>query len=343
MERYLTYVAPELAARGHQVSVVGGEPPAMRRALAGSGVHFAPGSTRSEALRAAAAAPRPDLLHVHMTEAEVLGLMSALPRRVPVVATMHFADGRGHSNATRLALRPLVRMLDAQIAISRFVAERAGPEMVVVPNGIPDPQPWPAAPPGARQPIVLMAQRLEPEKDTAVGLRAWAASGLAADGWALHLAGRGSLEAELGRMAARLAPDGSIQLLGHCDDLGARMAEASILLAPAPAEPFGFTVVEAMADALPVVAAAGGGHLETLAPASPDTFFAPGDAEAAGTRLRALAHDPAVRAEIGRAERRRFEVEYRIERHVDRLEVVYRQAAANAAQHPWPGLSRAAR
>ncbi len=55
-----------------------------------------------------------------------------------------------------------------------------------------------------------------------------------------------------------------MELVGHVAETDALLAGASILLAPAPREPFGLSVVEAMAHGLPVVAAGGGAHLETV-------------------------------------------------------------------------------
>jgi glycosyltransferase involved in cell wall biosynthesis len=327
VERYLTYVAPELARRGHTVSVVGGRPAAMREALDRAGVGFEPARTTMAVVRAARRAPRPDVLHAHMTAAELAAVVASVGWRVPLVATLHFEGGRGHSWATRLAYRPLGARVDKEIAISRFVADSVGEHAVVIPLGIPAPAASDVA--TERRSIVLVGQRLEREKDTGLALQAWAASGLAAEGWQLHVAGRGALEGELHALGDQLGVDGSVVWLGHQADFASRLAEASILLAPAPREPFGLTVVEAMACALPVVAAAGGAHLETLGPASPETLFPPGDAAAAAADLRRLAADPIGRAEIGRAERARFDDEYRIDRHVDRLEVVYHEVVGS--------------
>ncbi len=101
-----------------------------------------------------------------------------------------------------------------------------------------------------------------------------------------------------------------------------------MLLAPTPDEAFGLTVVEAMASGLAVVAAAAGGHLETVGPVASDWMFAPGDPVAAAGRLRALADSPEDREALGRRLRGRFEAEYTIERHVDRLEALYRDVTS---------------
>ncbi len=106
------------------------------------------------------------------------------------------------------------------------------------------------------------------------------------------------------------------------------MSRAAIFLASATREPFGLSVVEAMACALPVVAANGGGHQETVGPVSPDTVFPPGDADAAGVILAKLANDPALCADLGARAHARYEESFTIEAHVDALEAFYTRILA---------------
>jgi glycosyltransferase involved in cell wall biosynthesis len=91
------------------------------------------------------------------------------------------------------------------------------------------------------------------------------------------------------------------------------MATAGLLLAPRPDEAYGLSVVEAMAVGLPVVAAAGGGHLETVGPVSGSGLFPPEDVAGAAAALRALAVDEGRRAGYGEdlraAQRERFTLE----------------------------------
>jgi len=101
------------------------------------------------------------------------------------------------------------------------------------------------------------------------------------------------------------------------------MAGASILLAPAPQEPFGLSVVEAMARGVPVVAAAGGGHLETAGRARPDCLFPPGNVAAAANRLATLGDDRQLRRSCGDDLRSYQRTHLSIEAHVDRLLAVY--------------------
>ena len=102
----------------------------------------------------------------------------------------------------------------------------------------------------------------------------WAKSRLADGGWRLLIAGSGSLETPLRELAKALGVEDCVSFLGHVADTDSLLRDAAVLLAPAPAEPFGLSVAEAMAFGVPVVAARGGAHPETLGPDG--RYFEPG-------------------------------------------------------------------
>ena len=158
-----------------------------------------------------------------------------------------------------MLLIPLGWLMDEQIAISEFVATAVHSNRVLL-NGVEATDPGPST--RARQ--VLVMQRLEEEKHTDVALRAWSASKLRKNGWRLVIAGRGRELYELRRLSTNLGLSDSIEWPGFVDDPTQLLTYASVLLAPAPDEPFGLTVVEAMARATPVIAADGGAHRETV-------------------------------------------------------------------------------
>lgn len=297
VERYIATLATAQARLGDEVVVVGGQQEQMRAALSGSGVAFAPGDTPAQVLSALwAGLRRADIAHAHMTEAEFLVTGAQRLRRhdTPVVTTRHFAQHRGASRSGRFVSPFIGRRLAGQIAISTFVAERIeGPSRVIYP-GVPTP---PHTSPG-REKVVLVAQRLEQEKSTDLAIRAFAESGLAEDGWRLDVAGSGSFEAELKSLSTSLGMDDHIDFLGRRSDMDHLMARSTLLLASAPAEPFGLTVVEAMAAGLPVVATLAGGHEESLASAGQHYGFAPGDTASAARSLRELADNPDLRAHL---------------------------------------------
>lgn len=334
VERYVTTLARTQDARGLRVRVLGGAADRMPAELAGSGVAWAPAPTPWRAATALRAHRGTRLVHAHMTAAE---LAAVAVGRAPVVATRHFADRRGSSPVGRAIGRYVTPRLAAQVAISAFVAARVeGPSTVVHP-GVPV-VPHPTPPAGARLPVVLMAQRLEAEKRTDLGLRMWAASGLADDGWELLVAGTGALRPGLEELAADLGITASCRFLGPRSDVDALLSTAAIFLAPRPDEPYGLSVVEAMAHGTPVVAGRGGGHDETVGAADGAVLVPADDPAAAGAALALLARDRERRAAYG-AELRAVQAElFGLDTHADAIDAVYRSVlgAPDAAPAPEP-------
>jgi len=262
-----------------------------------------------------------EVVHAHMTAAELVATALRRRNRGTFVCTRHFAARRGSSPWAK-GLSPYInRSLDRQVAISDFVAERLDtPPDVVLRHGLHSR----ARPDRASQKRVLLLQRLEPEKDTGTALHAWARSGLGEAGWSLRLAGQGQERAALATLARQLGITSSTHFLGFVDDPREELARADVLVATAPAEPFGLSVLEAMSLATPVVATAAGGHLETVGRASGACLFPPGDAVALSALLVQLAQDPARRAEYGTELQRIQRTEFDLDDHITRLLEVYR-------------------
>jgi glycosyltransferase involved in cell wall biosynthesis len=324
VERYVCQVAGELDRRGHRLLVIGGDPARMRSELPGT-VHHRPASHLLSAATALATAGRADLVHVHMTAAEGAAWLARPFQGAPLVATRHFAAGRGSGPVARALARVTSRVITQDIAISRFVAQAIDSAAIVIPNGVAD---RPQAPLVA--PAVVMLQRLDTEKAPDVGIRAFALSGLAGQGWRLTVAGQGVLGPSLVRLVGQLGLTGSVAMPGHVADTDQLLAGSSVLLAPAPLEPFGLSVVEAMAHGLPVVAAGGGAHLETVG--QDGLLFPPGDAPAAAAALARLAGDAGLRHSVGTALRLRQQDRFTLPGHVDRLERVYLELVDGALQ-----------
>jgi glycosyltransferase involved in cell wall biosynthesis len=305
VERHVAVLAGAQGAAGHDVIVIGGDPAAMTDAIANPDVRLAPGGTLTEVVGSLRRYARgADLVHTHMTVSEVAGLLSPGRRRAPVVSTRHFADRRGAGRLGVLApvAGPLLNHgLAAQIAVSRYVAEHIDGPSHVVYAGVPDQD---APEPSSRGRVVLLAQRLEPEKRTSVALRAFATSGLARSGWRLDIAGKGTERGRLERLAASLSlSDSEVRFLGSRRDVPQLMASSGLLLATRPDEAYGLSVLEAMACGLPVVATRAAGHLETLGLVDSPALFPPDDVRAAADQLRRLAGDPAERERLAVAAR----------------------------------------
>ena len=314
-ERYVVEVAAEQTRQGLEVTVLGG--PRLREHLPPE-VRWLPGGNPGLALLSTRRLGRQDVAHGHLTYGEAVLTLSRGVHRGRCLATRHVANARGRSLIGHL-VGPLVeRQLDRELAISHFVAQQtAVPPGNVVHNGVAA-RPL-LAPDQAR--AVVMAHRLEPEKATELGLAVWFASGLPERGVTLLVAGDGSERAALERLAARHPLGGSVTFLGAVRDMASLWLQALVLLAPATAEPLGLSVLEAMAQGIPVLAAAAGGHLETLH-GFPSCLFPVGDAEAGGRLLTDLV-DPGVRAQLGPALRVAQQARFDLPTHVRTLTAVY--------------------
>ncbi|WP_404430590.1 glycosyltransferase family 4 protein [Microbacterium lacus] len=327
VEQFVRRLAIAQAAAGHTVWVAGGSEADMRGTLQQSGVRYRPAARAGEVAHAVRKlGSGADVINAHMTAADVEAVIAAtgLRRRPALVATRHFTRQRG-SRAPGSLFRAVERRLDAELSISDAVAAAINVPSTVVYSGVETPPRPPAA---DRVPIVLMAQRLQPEKRTDVGIRAFAESGLAAHGWMLQIAGDGPERPQLEGLAAQLGVGSATQFLGFRNDVSELMARAGMLLAPCPVEGLGLSVLEAMALALPVVAADAGGHSSLLADLDERALFWPDDAGHAAAQLHALGHDADGRDTLGIAERERQSERFSIETWRAGTDAVYRRAIA---------------
>lgn len=322
VEQFVLRLALQQASDGHAVHVIGGDQARMSGPLAARGISFTPATRTLQTTRAIRrAATDADVVNAHMTAADVAAVLAlSNPRSdVALISTRHFTRRRGRSPL--LALDAFVGgRIDAEISISRAVAASIGHHSTVVHSGVAVAD-APAAP---RRDTVLIAQRLEAEKRTDLGIRAFAASGLGARGWTLEIAGDGAERAGLEALAAELDVDA--RFLGFRTDVPQLMTSAGLLLAPCTVEGLGLAVIEAMAVQLPVVAADAGGHTELLEGLDDRALYPAEEADAAARALASLASDPAGRVALGAAERDRQRTRFSLSAQAAGTEAVYRRA-----------------
>jgi glycosyltransferase involved in cell wall biosynthesis len=101
---------------------------------------------------------------------------------------------------------------------------------------------------------------------------------------------------------------------------------------PTLPEPFGRVVIEAMALAKPVVAAAAGGVLEIVEAGVTGLLVPPGDAEGFAAAVGSLLCHPEQRVAMGQQGRERVAQRFAPEFHVAQVECVYRELAPSAHQ-----------
>lgn len=322
-ERYVVDVSTQLIERGHDVVVIGGKPESMQ-ALLPDGVRWHEGASASTALRQLVAGGRRDIVHSHNAKGDFVALMGAPVSGGSRVSTRHITAPRGYSPLARRLGRVVRAALRTEIAVSRWTSDQLErPADVVLLNGV-QPQPDVTA---QRRDVVLLAQRLDPEKDTETALRAWAHSRLGERGWTLRIAGSGSEREKLDALVGSLGITASTEFTGWVPEVGELYRTSAVFFAPAPTEPCGLSILESMAQGMAVVAAASGGTLETVGTHPRAAMFPPGDAEAASVQLLRLADDPDLRSGYGDELRELQRTSFSISVHVDRLERLYRDAA----------------
>ncbi|SFR91001.1 Glycosyltransferase involved in cell wall bisynthesis [Microbacterium sp. cf046] len=324
VERHVLRLATAQAGAGDTVHVIGGHPDRMRAPLAEAGVGHTSAARTLEVLGALRGLRgHADVVNTHMSAADVAAVVALRWQRgrPAVVSTRHFASERGRVGPLRLDSL-VAGTVDAELSISRAVAASIGRTSTVVHSGLDPREPSSLV----RERVILVAQRLQPEKQTAVAVDAFARSGLAAAGWRLQVAGIGPEREALETMAHELGVGASAEFLGYRTDVPDLMDRAGILLASCPVEGLGLTVLEAMQSGLPVIAADAGGHVELLDGLDPRPLFTPDDAHAAADVLVKLAGDEDGRARLGAAERARQQADYTIDAQVRGTDAVYRGA-----------------
>jgi glycosyltransferase involved in cell wall biosynthesis len=286
-------------------------------------------------LRRLLRAERVDLVHTHGHLAvNVLARIAGRLARARVVSHMHvqnaFRSGPGRSaqivldNATARLCFALVAVSDAtraDLVRQGYPAER----LVTIHNGIaPAQEVVPVR--LADGPTVLEVARLAEVKGQHVLISAL--TRLEATG---VLAGRdleqgGRYEDELRTEAERLGIAARIVFAGYRDDVPALLAGCDVFCLPSFIEGLPLVVLEAMAQAKPVVATPVGGTAELVVHGETGLLVPPGDAGALADALTALLGDPERAARMGEAGRERVLREFSAAAMAERVLGLYERA-----------------
>jgi phosphatidyl-myo-inositol alpha-mannosyltransferase len=256
---------------------------------------------------------RPEAVHVHEPLTPSASMAAAMTTRAPVVATFH-----AHSERSRLfdlaapALRRVWRRLDARIAVSetaaRFVSDRLGDGIRVIPNGV-DVERFGAAtqaedlPPGRK---LLWVGRLDPQKGFRVAVRAFERLAPELPDLTLVVAGDGKDRSALVELPLPVRE--RVIVLGTVDreTLPRYHAAADAFVGPAVGqESFGIVLVEAMAAGLPVVATDIPGYREVVDQGVEGLLVPPRDPVAMAEALRRVLEDEELAKSLGEAGRAR--------------------------------------
>ncbi|HEX5634712.1 MAG TPA: glycosyltransferase [Gemmatimonadales bacterium] len=272
----------------------------------------------------------PATIHAHDPHALRLALL-ARPAGAPLVATRRVTFAvRAGGTWTRA---------DRVIAISEAVARAlvaggvARERIAVIPSAVPVAEIARATPGGWRArlhlpadaPLLVNVAALTPEKGHEVLLESAARLRATHPAARWLVAGDGPLRGTLAASARRLGLADVVRWLGHVDDVAGLLADADVVVSASTAEGLGSTLLDAMALARPIVAAAAGGVPEVLAEGA-GLLVPPGAADALARAVSRVLAEPELAAALRAAAGRRAAA-FGVERMAERTVEVYRSVS----------------
>jgi glycosyltransferase involved in cell wall biosynthesis len=263
---------------------------------------------------------------------------ACVPRRFYMASLKRCHEGSlsmSTLNGVELAAHTLFRMYDPialLVCPSRFMVEKMTAAHVFptrlrwIPNFVDASAIEPKGAPGGG---VVYAGRLSEEKGVETLVRA--APSVAAP---IDVVGDGPDRVGLERLAERLAAR-NISFHGHVDREAVHELVRGAAVGVMPSRgyenaPMG--ILEAFACGVPVVGTAHGGIPELIEAGVNGDLVAPGDEGALARSLSRFTADPEAAFEQGAAARRKVEVAFSPDEHLERLEGVYREATALAGR-----------
>jgi len=131
-------------------------------------------------------------------------------------------------------------------------------------------------------------------------------------------------------LVAELGLSGSVAMPGWKDDIPGVLSSFTVFVSAARSEPFGLSIVEAMAGGLPVVATASEGALEIIEDGFSGKLVPVDHPESLAAAIDELLDDPSERSRLGRNAVLAAQERYSLERMVSDTERVYREVLAGA-------------
>lgn len=302
----LGLLARELLASGVRVDACGKRPGLDLRAL-----------RRARAL----IRQSPDaVIHTHNAMAHYYAVLASLGLPVKCrINTRHGMGGRTRSGRQEWLYRQSLRGTDYAVAVceaarQRFAADGMHPRraLLSVPNGIRLERFRPAddvarqslvaelgLPTGSR--IIGTVGRLQPVKDHALLLRAFAKVRVQVPEAALVIVGDGPLRAALEAQAEQAGLSDALRFMGDRHDVPRLLTGMEVFALTSTSEGYSVALLEACASSLPIVATDVGGNREIVRHGINGRLVPSGDTAAIATALIALLRGGEQAAAMGRA------------------------------------------
>jgi glycosyltransferase involved in cell wall biosynthesis len=297
------------------------------------------------------ASPRLDIVHAHSAIGGAvarLAVLAAAPlgRRPAVVYTPHgfaFLHGSPGRRRSFLAVERLLGLAtDRLICVSPTEAEVAWRQRVVprdrtvaIPNGI-DPAAMPSPEDGARAraeegwgdgPVVITVARMTPQKDPSTWLRVVARVATARPDARFVWVWGGETSADVRAEAVRLGVADRIDFPGYRPDARRLVAGATVFLLTSRFEGLPYSLIEALAVGVPVVATDVTGTTDVVSHGVTGLLASAGDAEGLASHVLTMLDNPNRAGEMAAAGRVDVGRRFSIDAMVDATASVYRSVA----------------
>jgi glycosyltransferase involved in cell wall biosynthesis len=171
--------------------------------------------------------------------------------------------------------------------------------------------------------LVAMVCRLIEQKGVSYGLRAFVRVAQQHPNAHLLIAGEGPLRTALESEASALGIKNRVHFLGWRGNIPALMAALDIFLMPSLWEGFGLVLLEAMAQAIPVIATRVSAIPEIVINDETGLLVPPRDAEALASALENLLSDKPLRQYMGLQGQDRLETEFSAARMITETKTLY--------------------
>jgi glycosyltransferase involved in cell wall biosynthesis len=328
------------------------------RAL-GVDVSYVPGRGLRDVHRVGALADlirrvRPDVVHTHLTYANILGTLAAKLAHRPSVASIHNVDGNQLKFATpkrwleglvirRWATRVAVVADGARMAVAKnfgvpvdhllTLPNAMDPCTIRLPIGYCRAQMRQALGGLPGESLLCTVGRLDPSKGQASFLLALADLRARKPGLRFRalLVGEGPQKDHLQRLTANFGLADRVSLLGVRRDVAEIVAASDVFVLASLNEGLSQAMLEAMALGVPVVATDVGGTSDAVAPGHTGWLTMAGDSIGLATAIDQALGDRREATSRAAAARQLIQRQFSLTSHLARLEDLYRGVAAGTA------------
>lgn len=280
-----------------------------------------------------------DVLHTHLSHANIWGGIAGTLTGIPVVATLHNVR---LPSKRKISIRPVIERLVLRFLTRKLTA--VGKNVADTHEGDFPLEKVRIIPPPVKiltrlseternklrkeiggdsdEMIALAVGRFVPQKGFPELLSAFANVRRRHPNVILALAGDGHLRAELEAQARSLSLDGSVRFLGYREDISDLLGVCDLYVSSSNREGFSRAMLEAMSAGVPVLAT-GVGDARSLLAEGRGALVPPGDIESFASEFSSLLENPEARRTLGEKGRAYVHEHHSVDAWLDALLEIY--------------------